>query len=175
MAYNIAELFLAFSVDKLKQNCTRIQDCLAKLTAEQVWLRGSENQNSVGNLVLHLCGNIKQWIGTGIGGAPDTRDRDSEFAAKGGLSPADLSERLAQTVAEILPILRNVTAEQLCEVTRVQNYERSKLEAIYHVVEHFSGHTGQIIFATKLLTGEDLGYYKHLSSRTAAANLDNTP
>jgi uncharacterized damage-inducible protein DinB len=175
MACKLDELFLSFAADKLKQNCTRIQDCLSKLTPEQVWLRGSENQNSVGNLVLHLCGNVKQWIGSGVGGATDTRDRDSEFAAKGGLSPAEISAKLSQTVAEVLPVLRGLNADQLCEVIQVQNYERTKLEAIGHVVEHFSGHTGQIIFATKMVTGEDLGYYKHLASRTAAPNPDNTP
>ncbi len=140
----IEDIFLKFSADTLLQLSGRIDDCLGRLTYDQIWLRNSDNANSVGNLVLHLCGNVRQWIGYGVGGQPDLRDRDSEFAARGGLQPVELSQRLQATI----------------------------LEAILHVVEHFAQHTGQIIFATKLLTGQDLGYYKHLSK---PAHFETTP
>ncbi len=155
--------FLTFSADKLTQLSGRIQDCLGRLSSEQVWARNNDNENSVGNLVLHLCGNLGQWIGSGVGGKPDTRQRDTEFAARGSVQPAELSGRLGQAVSEAAGIIRHLPHARLSDKITIQKYDVTFLEAIYHVVEHFSQHTGQIIFATKLLTGEDLGYYKHLN------------
>jgi uncharacterized damage-inducible protein DinB len=155
--------FLAFSAGKLTQLSGRIQDCVGRLSSEQVWTRGRDNENSVGNLVLHLCGNVGQWIGSGVGGKQDTRQRDAEFAARGDIQPAELTDRLEKAVSEAAGIIRSLPHARLLEKTTVQKYDVTLMEAIYHVVEHFSQHTGQIIFATKLLTGEDLGFYKHLN------------
>lgn len=157
------DVFLKFSVDKLRQLESRIDDCLDRLTYEQVWSRGADAQNAVGNLVLHLCGNVRQWLMTGVGGLADIRERDAEFAARGGVQIAELKERLKSTMTPAYALLGSLSAERLLEQTKVQNYEVSVLEAVYHVVEHFALHTGQIIFATKLFTGKDLGYYRHLS------------
>lgn len=160
----IEQAFLKFSADQLLTYAGRIEDCLGRLSSDRVWLRNSENQNAVGNIVLHLCGNIRQWIISGVGGAPDIRDRDAEFAARGGLEPAELAAKLKATVAEAAEVIRNLPAERLLEEKTIQKvYHTTLVDAIYHVVEHFGQHTGQIIFATKLLSGEDLGYYKHLS------------
>jgi uncharacterized damage-inducible protein DinB len=169
----VSRNFLDYSVEKLQQMSGRIEACLNTLTADQVWARGSENENAVGNLVLHLCGNVRQWIVAGVGGAPDQRQRDAEFAARGGVPIPELIAKLQETVADAAAALRNVTAERLVERVTIQYYDGSVLEAIYHVVEHFSGHTGQIIFATKMLTGSDLGFYRHL--RTTAAHGEKTP
>ena len=168
----IEQEFLRFSADKLTQFSGRIQDCLAKLTYEQIWMRNSENENSAGNLVLHLCGNVRQWIGSGVAGKPDIRERDKEFAARGGVQPAELSERLKSVVAEAAGIIRDLDTARLMEKVTIQKYNITVMEAIYHVVEHFAEHTGQIIFATKLLTGQDLGYYKHLNK---PAHFETTP
>ena len=168
----IEDIFLKFSADKLVQLTGRIEDCLGRLTYDQIWLRNSDNANSVGNLVLHLCGNVRQWIGYGVGGQPDLRDRDSEFAARGGLQPVELSRRLQATISEAAGIIRNVAPGRLTEMRTIQKYDVTEMEAILHVVEHFAQHTGQIIFATKLLTGQDLGYYKHLSK---PAHFETTP
>lgn len=159
----IEQDFLKFSADKLTQLSGRIQDCLGRLSSEQIWTRNNDNENSVGNLVLHLCGNLGQWIGSGVGGKPDTRQRDTEFAARGNVQPAELAERLDKAVSEAAGIIRHLPHAQLTDKTTIQKYDVTVMEAIYHVVEHFSQHTGQIIFATKLLTGNDLGYYKHLN------------
>lgn len=164
--------FLKFSADKLTQLSGRIQDCLGKLTNEQVWMRNTENENSIGNLVLHLCGNMGQWIGSGVAGKRDTRHRDAEFAARGSATPTELSERLAAAVSETASIISNLDHARLAEKTTIQNYNVSVMEAIYHVVEHFAQHSGQIMFATKLLTGQDLGYYKHLNK---PKHLETTP
>lgn len=155
--------FVRYSVEKLRQYLSRIEDCLSRLTPEQVWLRNAESENSVGNLVLHLTGNVTQWIGFGVAGLPDNRHRDAEFAARGGVSSSELIDALRQAVDNAVAVVGVLSAADLAQVTTVQKYTLTKLEAIYHVIEHFSGHTGQILFATKLFTGQDLGYYQYLS------------
>ncbi len=165
-------IFLKYSVDKLRQHADRIEDCLARLPDEQVWARNSGSQNAIGNLVLHLCGNLGQWILSGVGGSPDTRDRDAEFAARDGLTATELSSLLRARVEASTRVVESLNAERLGERVRIQKYDVTVLEAIYHVVVHFAEHTGQIIFATKLFTSDDLGYYKHLSK---AAHAEKTP
>lgn len=156
--------FLRFSAEKLDELCGRIEDCLGRLSYEQIWTRGSDAENAVGNLVLHLCGNVTQWIGSGVAGRPDARARDAEFAARGDVPPGELASRVRVVVADAARTIRTLDPNRLTERILPQNYDVTVLEAIYHVVEHFSTHTGQILFATKLLTGQDLGYYRHLSA-----------
>jgi hypothetical protein len=155
--------FLNFSADKLIELLGRIETCVDKLTPEQMWMRHSENENAVGNLMLHLAGNVRQWILTGVGNAPDHRDRDGEFAARDGIGAEELKARLRSTVEDAVALIRALPAERLTEIIRPQGYEGTVLAAIYHVVEHFAGHAFQIMFATKLLTGGDLGFYAHLN------------
>jgi uncharacterized damage-inducible protein DinB len=163
MPDTIANLFVTFSEERLQTFTSRIVDCLGRLSDQQIWARGGENENSIGNLVLHLCGNVKQWIISGVGGEADIRDRDSEFAALGGINSHELQRRLETTISEAVDVIAKVPAIRLPEIITVQNYQRTVLEVIYTAVEHFAQHTGQIIFATKMLTSEDLGYYKHLN------------
>lgn len=165
---SLDHLFLDVSVRQLQQLSSRISVCLSQLEEEQIWARGSENENAIGNLVLHLSGNVRQWIISGAGNRPDTRDRDAEFAARGGLPKGDLETRLRQTVDEAVAVIQSLTPERLATRLSIQGYDVSVLEAVYHVVEHFSMHTGQIIFATKMLTGADLGFYRHLSGKKAS-------
>jgi uncharacterized damage-inducible protein DinB len=173
VAETLDRIFLDHSIQKLRQYESRIGTCLGKLNAEQIWARGGSSENAVGNLILHLCGNVRQWIISGVGAQPDIRDRDSEFAARSGSGAAELATRLHTTIEDAADVLGRVTAERLPQRIVVQGYDVSVMEAIYHVVEHFSGHTGQVIFATKMLTGEDLGFYRHLSR--AAAHSEKTP
>jgi len=155
----IEQEFITYSADKLEQLAGRIQDCLGKLTEEQIWTRNTDNENAVGNLVLHLAGNVRQWVCHAVGGQPDVRHREAEFAAKSG---SDAGDRLRTTIADAIAVIRDLTPDDLMTKTTVQGFNLTKGLAVYHVVEHFAGHTGQIIFATKLLTGQDLGYYKDL-------------
>lgn len=166
-------LFLDYSARKLRQLNGRIDDCLGRLSEEQIWARGAENENAVGNLVLHLSGNVRQWIVSGVGGQPDIRQRDAEFAARGGLAASGLAEHLRGIVVEAANVVEMLAPDRLREPLVVQGYHVTVLEAIYSAVEHFSGHTGQIIYATKLLTGEDLGYYRYL--KTTAPHAEQTP
>ncbi|HLY19990.1 MAG TPA: DUF1572 family protein [Bryobacteraceae bacterium] len=166
-------LFLNYSVRKLMQLTSRIEDCLGRLSDQQIWTRGADTENAVGNLVLHLCGNVRQWIVSGVGGQRDARQRDAEFAARGGAAGSSLAAELRGTVDAAAAVLGGLAPDRLGERITVQSYDVTVLEAVYHVVEHFSGHTGQIIFATKLLTGEDLGFHRHL--KTTAAHGERTP
>ncbi len=155
--------FLNFSADKLTQLMGRIETCVEMLTPQQLWTRTSTNQNAVGNLLLHLNGNVRQWILHGVGGQADLRQRDSEFAAREGGGAQELLARLRATVEEAVALFRALPPERLLERIRTQGYDNTVLAAIYHVVEHFAGHTFQIMLLTKQFTGEDLGFYAHLN------------
>jgi uncharacterized damage-inducible protein DinB len=159
-------LFLGYSVEKLRQSEARINYCLDRLSPQQIWWRGSDETNAVGNLVLHLCGNVRQWIIAPVAGNPDNRDRDSEFSARDGSDGKTLHAMLTATLDEAVAVIEAVAPERLSERIRVQGYDKTVLEAIYHVVEHFSLHTGQILYITKLLRNEDLGFYRHLNRPT---------
>ena len=172
MSADLSGPFLQYSVEKLRQLGGRIEDCLGRLSEEQVWARGGDNENAVGNLVLHLCGNLGQWIGAGVGGRPDHRERDAEFNARHGVSIIELKQRLRAAVDNAAEIIGGLSADDLTRRLRIQKYDVTVLEAVYHVTAHFSEHAGQILFATKLMTGQDLGYYGHLK---AGAHAEKTP
>ncbi len=156
-------IFLDYSARKLEQLSGRIVTCLGRLNQDQVWRRGAETENAVANIVLHLCGNLRQWIGFGVDGRPDVRERDREFAARKGAGPAALAALLEDGAADSCLVLRRLPEGRLLENVTVQGYTVTVLEAVYHVVEHFSYHAGQVVFATKNMTGEDPGFYRHLS------------
>lgn len=163
MNKEMSEQFLEFSISRLEVLSHHIDDCLGRLTDEQIWWRAGERQNAIGNLVVHLCGNVRQWVISGIGKAPDTRNRNAEFEARGTANIEQLRRELKETISRALKILRELPAERLSDMVRAATNERSVLQAIYSVVEHFAQHTGQIMFATKQMTGQDLGYYAHLN------------
>lgn len=142
---------------KLRQSTERIAVCVGKLSEDQVWSRGNENENSVGNLVLHLIGNVRQRAMHALGGQPDVRDRDREFSASGGMAPAELIRQLRETMDDAAGIIDGLTVDQLTKTYEVQATRQTGVEMLLQVVEHFGQHTGQIIYATKHLTGEDLG------------------
>jgi hypothetical protein len=154
---SVESLFLSAASGSLKQLSDRIGICLGKLTEDQIWARGHENENAVGNLVLHLSGNVRQWIISGLGGAPDIRQRDREFATEGGMAGDALNNLLQTTMADAIGIIDGLSTEQLVRTYQVQNRTASGVEAVFRVTEHFAQHTGQIIYATKNLTGLDLG------------------
>lgn len=137
----------------------KIERCLERLTDEQIWWRPNEESNSIGNLVLHLCGNARQWIVSGVGGAPDQRERDAEFAQRESIERGELLALLRTTLSDVEQTLKNLTPETLLEKRAVQGSDVDVLEAIFHVTEHFSMHTGQIIMLTKMLTSTDLRFY----------------
>ena len=145
---SVDRIFVDYSIDRLRRHSERIEKRLAELGEDRVWARGAEDANAIGNLVLHLCGNVRQWIIASIGGAPDTRIRDQEFATKGGVPVPELTDRLHGTVDEAVAVLQGLTPERLLQRIHPQNHDVSVLEAVYHVVEHFAWHAGQIVSAT---------------------------
>lgn len=142
----------------------KIRRCLETLSEEDIWWRPNPSSNSVGNLVLHLAGNIRQWIVSGVGGHADVRDRDREFSAHGekegaGWSRARLSDHVEATLAEVDETLAALDPADLQKRTVVQGMDVTFLEAVFHAVEHFSMHTGQIIYITKLRSDVDLRFW----------------
>ena len=137
----------------------KIERCLEKLTEEQIWWRANEESNSIGNLILHLCGNARQWIISGVGGQPDARVRDAEFEQRQVINRDELLTLLRSTLSELETTLRTLDPSTLLERRKIQGDDVDVLEAIFHVTEHFSMHTGQIIMLTKMLTASDLRFY----------------
>ena len=125
-----------------------------------IWTVQKDISNSAGNLVLHLAGNVRQWVVSGIGGGPDVRQRDEEFAAAGGMDAAELLEHLEKTLSEVDAVLARLTSPSLGEVRRIQGRETTVFSALYHVVEHFGGHTGQIILLAKLYAPGEIRFYE---------------
>lgn len=138
----------------------KIERCLERLTDEQVWWRAGEHANGVGNLLLHLEGNLRQWVVCGAGGREDLRERDREFDERRPLPREELLAALRATVAEADAVLAGLDPATLLETRRVQGRDVTLLAAVFHAVEHFSMHTGQIILLTKTLTGGDLAFYE---------------
>ncbi len=160
---------------EIAQRLARIEDCVSRLTAEQIWSRGSEVENSVGNLMLHLAGNLRQWIVAGVGGSPDTRDRDAEFARRDPIDVEELLPVLKGAVDEADSVLAALTDDDLLTKRRIQAYEVTVLHAVSHVVDHFAEHTGQIIWATKRMTGQDLAFYRYLKKDSPEPESGRTP
>jgi hypothetical protein len=159
-----AAIFLEFSRDKLcRQYWPRLRRCVESLTDEQVWWRPNDASNSVGNLLLHLNGNVTQWLIVPFTGGADTRDRPAEFAAQGSIAASDLLDRLGVTMERAERVLGELTEADLLQTMSIQGYTVSGLSAVYQVVEHFGLHYGQISYVTKLLRGEDLGFYAQLN------------
>jgi uncharacterized damage-inducible protein DinB len=156
---NEAEEFISQSIFRLEENTLRIEKCLMQLSNQEVWKRPNRNSNSVANLVLHLCGNITQYILSSLGGNPDFRVRDEEFVAREGYTRDQLLDKIKTTVNNAAEIIRNLVRKELLHEREVQGFSLTGIGIIVHVVEHYSYHTGQIAFWTKLLKDTDLGFY----------------
>ena len=139
---------------------TKIQRCLDVLPDDSLWRRDDASENSVANLLLHLSGNVRQWIVSGVGGAADARQRASEFAAREGDDARALMARLRDTLADADSVLASLDAQRLREQRRIQGRDVKVLDAVYHVVEHFSMHTGQIILLTKRYAPGRVQFYE---------------
>ena len=134
----------------------KIERCIERLEDADIWARPNEASNSVGNLILHLCGNVTEWIIGGVGRRPAERHRQQEFDERRQIPGRELIERVRMVVGDADEVLRDVDPDTLLTRRQIQGYDVTVLEAIYHVVEHFSMHTGQIILMTKARTGMDL-------------------
>ena len=132
----------------------KIERCLEQLNDEQVWWRPNEQSNSIGNLILHLCGNLRQWIVAGLGSPPDVRNRPGEFAERGPLPKDELVRSLEAIVGEAKRVLTGADARQLAEPRRIQGFDVNGAAAIFDSVPHFRGHTQEIVHMTRLQLGD---------------------
>ena len=137
----------------------KIERCLERLTYEQVWWRSSSECNSIGNLLLHLSGNARQWIVSGLGGVEDKRERQAEFDERRQIPRAELLKLVRTTLSDVDETLSRFDPSRLLESFAIQGTTTTALAAIFHVTEHFSMHTGQIIMLTKMLAKTDLVFY----------------
>lgn len=160
-APSVSRAFIDHAIEFLTGDyLPKIERCVERLSDEQIWWRPNAESNSIGNLVLHLCGNARQWIVCGLGSAPDDRVRDAEFARREVIPRAELLQLLRATLADVENVLRQLDPAILLEKRLIQGNDVEVLEAIFHVTEHFSMHTGQIIMLTKMMTSADLRFYE---------------
>ncbi|HUQ20615.1 MAG TPA: DinB family protein [Gemmatimonadaceae bacterium] len=138
---------------------SKIRHCVSALPNDHVWHRANESSNSIGNLLLHLTGNVRQWIVGGIGAREVTRDRPSEFSARDGATGSELLQNLANALAECDEVLAAVKPGDLTRTVSIQGRDTTVLAAIYHVVEHFGMHTGQIVLLTKSASPRAIRFY----------------
>lgn len=146
----------------LNEYTKRVKICLDLLSEEQVWQKPNEASNSIANLILHLCGNMTQYVLSSLGGKADARERDKEFTAKDGFNKEQLFEKLSAVVHSVIEEIQIHDEDSLLKTRMVQGFEKNGIAIILHITEHYSYHTGQIALLTKLMTNEDLGFYKGL-------------
>lgn len=157
--------FLEFSRNKLiEQFWPRLRSCVQVLSDEQIWWRPNDASNSIGNLILHLDGNVRQWLVSSFKHSDDLRDRPSEFRQSRPIPASTLLERLSTTLEQASQVLASLSETDLLATFEIQGYTVTGLCAVYQVVEHFALHYGQIVYITKLLRGEDLGFYRELDA-----------
>ena len=139
---------------------TKIRLAVTALPEEVVWLRPNEESNSIANLLLHLAGNIRQWIVSGVGGVPSNRDRAAEFSALDGPGARELLHKLDTAVRDADAVLSNLVEDDLQRTLTIQGRETTVIAAVYHVVEHFAMHTGQILMLAKMYTPGSVRFYE---------------
>lgn len=155
----LEELKKEFNRRVFEESYVRIDKCLNVLSEEEIWFRPNDSMNSVGNLILHLCGNARQWICNGLTDQPDFRERNEEFKPENRCSKSELKQLMHQLNIDILASFKKLNEADLFTERPVQVFSESGFSILIHVIEHFSYHTGQITLLTKLLKNLDLKYY----------------
>jgi len=168
-ATTLGDELIRQSCERLSHYLGQIERSSAILTTEELWYRPNEHVNSVANLILHLTGNVRQWIIGGVGGEAIERDRQAEFDARDGRPASEIVPRLRATVERAIQIIRTLDERVLAEPRTIQRYNVIAQTAVLHVVEHFALHAGQIVHATKWMKDVDLSLYD-----TQGQRLDGT-
>ncbi len=157
--------FIQESRNTLESAYLRVEHCLGQLHERDAWWRPHESMNAVGNIVLHLIGNVSQWLIAGVGGRPYTRNRPAEFAQRDPIPLDELRRQLNVTVDQADGVLAALRPDQLLEKRTIQGYQPTVLTAVYHAVSHFEGHAQEIIYITRQRLGAE---YKFLYEITPA-------
>ena len=139
---------------ELDEALRKIKHCVNQLTDDQVWWRPSESMNSVANLLLHLCGNLRQWIVSGVGGTADVRERQKEFDQRSSTPKTELMQQIESAVADAKMTLSGISAEELLRIRPVQGNDVTGMQAILHSVAHFRGHAQEIVHMTRCQLGD---------------------
>jgi hypothetical protein len=153
LAEQLTAAFLHAAASELADALRMIEHCVGQLSDEQIWLRQDESLSSIGNLMLHLAGNLRQWVVVGLGGGVDQRNRPQEFAELGPLPRSELMSKLETCVHEAQQVLARLQPEELLAVRTIQGFAMTGIGALGHTIPHFRGHTQEIIFRTRLLLG----------------------
>jgi len=151
---NAGQEFLQETDARFERACNSVAHCLNQLNDEQLWMRPTPHVNSIGIILQHLSGNLRQWIVSGIGGAEDIRRRAQEFEEGEHCSTVEMLEKFKALIIECRAIVQRLTVEELTEHRRIQGFERNVLNAIYGTLTHLNLHVGQILFITHLILGE---------------------
>lgn len=158
---DLAQTFVAQSRFYLQTEYrTKLRAAVEALPADALWWRPNDQSNSVGNLLAHLAGNVRQWIVGGVGGVANARDRAGEFAARSGPSASELLAVLERVLDEADAVLARLSTADLATMRTIQGEDVTVLEAVYHVVEHFSLHLGQIILVAKMHAPGAVRFYE---------------
>ncbi len=147
---------------RLNENLQRIEKCLNLLNEEQVWFKPNENTNSIGNLILHLTGNIQQYANDGLSKSKDNRNRDLEFSTIKSMNKEELLQYISTAVTAACKSIERLSIEKLEEFYSIQGFNLTGVSVAVHITEHLSYHVGQITFTTKMITNKDLGFYGDL-------------
>ncbi len=158
---DVADGFRREACYNLDYSRDRILHCVAQLSDEDLWWRPRPEMNAIGNLLLHVCGNMRQWMVCPLTGQPDDRDRPAEFAERGPIPAAELIERLNRTVEDAKRAIRDADDDELLRVRFVQIADCTGIGAIWHSVAHLEGHAQEIIYATRLRLGERYRFKGH--------------
>lgn len=162
-ATDFTTLFMQEIHRRLFEECwPRLEKCLGQLTESEIWQRPNENSNSMGNITLHLCGNMRQWVVAGLGKEIDTRQRQQEFDELGPIPTRLLLEKMQETMNKVKSVLENVKNEDLVSTHNVQGFKETGIAILVHVVEHYSYHVGQMTYFVKAIKDMDMGYYAGL-------------
>lgn len=151
--------FLANSIYRLDEGTRMIKISLESVSESDIWKKPNDSSNSIGNQIIHICGNMTQYIIASLEEQDDYRNRDEEFSMTGGFTKIQLIQKLEDTVNKAKLVLNGCNKRQLIKKREVQGFNLSGIGIVIHAVEHYSYHTGQIAFWTKLLTNKDLGFY----------------
>ncbi|ANH60898.1 DinB family protein [Dokdonia donghaensis] len=154
------------AIFRLEENVRMISIALSKVVEEELWTKQNQSLNTLGNQLLHICGNMTQYIVSGLGGNPDERNREEEFSTEDGFTKDELLQRLLLTVQTSTTIIDDATPENLLKKRKVQGFDLSGIGVVLHAVEHFSYHTGQIAMQVKLVIDQPLGFYEGMNLNT---------
>jgi Protein of unknown function (DUF1572) len=150
----ICDAFTSAMRETLAEGMRKIEHCAGQLRELQFWHRPRAEMNSIANLCLHLTGNLRQWIISGVGGAEDVRNRPLEFSDRSNRGKSEVLVVLNGTVKEADEILSRLQGGELVAARRIQGFDTTVLSAVVNTVSHFRGHVQEIIHMTREQLGE---------------------